>query len=154
MTRESRYWQKWSPGAHLSFLVASNWGTSIGPSAIGLRVVSQGTHLFQSNTDTEVLFNYRYGVDRRPTLYSPAPCCTATEKASHGELLTLKSEASQAGTQRLYPRSSLLVLPSGDSSCANTRRNIENKLCADTPLGHFPPSPALISLLPGPVSRS
>ena len=47
-----------------------------------------------------------------------------------GELLTLKSGVPQAGTQRPYLRSSLLVLPSGDSSYANIRRNIGNRLCA------------------------
>ena len=63
-------------------------------------------------------------------------------------------EEPQAGIQGPYPRSSLLVLPSGGSSYANTRRDIENRLCTDTPRGHFTPSLALVLLLPGPVSRT
>ena len=39
-------------------------------------------------------------------------------------------------------------------SCANIRRNLARKPCGDTPRGHFPPSPALVSLLSGPVARS
>ena len=118
-----------------SFVIScgdSNWGTSVGPSAVGLRVV-----FFQSKADSKLLFNYRYDVDRHPSRYLSAPCCTATKKTYYGELLTLKSEVPQAGTQRPYPRSSLFVLPSGDSSCANIRRNIENRVYADTPLVHF-----------------
>ena len=142
------------PGrSHVICCGYSNWSTSVRPSAVGLRVVSRGTKFFQSKADSELLFNYWYGVDRRPTLCSAAPCCTA-KKGIYGELLTLKSEVPQARTQRPYPRSSLMALPSGGSSCANTRRNKESKLCADTPLVHVPPSPALISLLPGPLSRS
>ena len=69
------------------------------------------------------------------------------KQASHGELLTLKSEVPQSRTQRPYPRSSLLVLQIFGA-------NIENRVCADTTRGHFPSSPALVSLLPGPVFRS
>ena len=155
MIKKIRYWWQWDPNAHLPTSCGDpNWGAPVGPLAVGLQIVSRGKELFQSKADSEVFFNYRYSVDRCPTLLPEAPRYTATKNASHGELLGLKSEVPKAGTQRPYPRSSLLVLPSGDDSCANIRHSLARRLCADTPRGHFPPSPVLVSLLPVRVARS
>ena len=50
------------------------------PLAVGLQVASRGTEFFQSKTHSEIVFNYRYGVDRRPTLLPSGPCCTGQKR--------------------------------------------------------------------------